>query len=175
MMQPSAEGVIIDLSRVVPALKDYNMFAMPLNCWELHEKQMKAMGAAERIAKLRRSKKQLRECLRGMKNTQCPTMRAVLNVTFKRFMVTTAVITYTILRIHDPKAWPLRKYVTPKGVQSIMHWLSTHKRRWTAVNAEKGNVHLYTDEPRFYNIAQCACHPGVFDKHLRPNLSLRKK
>ncbi len=171
----SDECVLVDLSKIVPAMNDYNIFAIPMDSWNSHERQLKAMGTDGRLAKLKRCKKLARDALQTLKMTTCPTARIVYYLCFKRFMVTTAVVAFSIMRINDPKKWPIRKVVTPEGNKAWMNFLTHKKKRWASVDTKRGNVHLFSDEKMFYKVPMCKCHPDALAKHIIPNVSLVKK
>lgn len=166
------EGVLVDLSKIVPAMTDYNLVTIPMEAWKSHERQFKAMDTAARVSKLRRCKKLVRECLNAIRKTMCPTARVVYYLCFKRFVVTTAIVAFSMLRNNDPKSWPVRKIVTKEGQTALNKFLMHKKKRWASVDGKKGSIHLYSNESVFFNVRPCKCHLDAFTKHIHPNLSL---
>lgn len=167
------DGVVIDLRRIVPVMKDYSTISMTLESWTMHLTQLKALSSEKRLQKLRNFKKLVRKCHKSMHSSKCYTLKITYYLNLIRFSVSTALIAYTLLHIHNPKGYPVRKIVTEAGTKEIMSYLHNVKRRWSSV--KQACVHLCTDENVFYNVGPCKCHPKAFDKHIKPHLSLRSR
>lgn len=166
--------VVMDVRKLVPGLDNYNLVTMSIDCWNNYETQIRRMNSEQRVAKLKRCRKLVRQCLRAFQASHCKLSRLAYYLSFKRFAVTTAVIAYTVLRINNPKKYPVRKIVTTDGAKSMKKWLVTYKKRWATVNEDRGSVKLYSNESVFYNIASCHCHPTLFEEQIRPHVSLLK-
>lgn len=168
------ECVLMDVSKVVPSLKEYNLVTMSMSAWNKLERQMRDLSSKERIAKLERSRKYLRNCMNNLQKGWCPTSKIAKYLRFKRLAVTAAIVIFMVMRLNNPKDYTVRKVVTLEGAKALKEWLLRYKKRWATISDQTGDVALLSDDPVFYSIHMCQCHPNIFETDIRPYLSVRK-